>query len=76
MGNVSGVLATHYLASKNSHLDSLVIGDWYTDLVVTDSVQHLERLSHRDKVTWVVQVHKCTSKLSSLALAWIKGLFR
>jgi len=46
--------------------DLLVIRDRDADLVVSDGVQHLERLGHRDKVARVVQVHECAPELRSL----------
>lgn len=51
--------------STASDGNSLVIGDWNSDLMESYSVEHLQRLTHIDKVVGIIQIEESASKLSS-----------
>lgn len=61
----------HDLASFRSQGksgNSLVISDRDAYFKIPDRIQHLQRLRHLHKLARVVQIHECSSKLSSLQI--------
>ena len=55
------------LARLDSSANVLVICDGYSNLVISDRIEHFECLGHGHKIAGIVQIHESSSKLSGLA---------
>lgn len=69
MGDVPREVSQSCLGLRLGHV--LLVCDRYADLVVPNSIQHLERLCHCHKITRIVEIHESTTELRGLSVRFI-----